>query len=541
MIKVTCQVVCGLALISLLSACAVSQGDVNKAYNSAQATVESNLNSMPESMPLVEDVTTAFLGDRFAPVAYEATLPPVFRQKLVTFPPNVGITTIAQLLSTTSGYPVHLSPDVFMSPDLFIPQQEQAATGKQVAPAAAAALGSTHQEPIYHQPCQGCEIGAYLHAVTEDLGLDYKFDGTAINISRFVTKTFIIAAVPGAVTLHSGVTKGTDTTTGQQSNSAGTGSNTGQFSAVTKTDRAGTYDFMASIKSELEDLKSPPGKVEIDPASRLVLVHDTKENVQRMSELLERENSIATRQVAIRIRTIQIQETGNTQAAVSTNLIFSQLKNGLAKYAVSFAAPTSLATAAGGSIGLSVLQPNAPLSGTNAALQALNTYGKTIEDDSSTKITLNGVPVPVTSYETKGYLAATTPSAGSITGTAGVPGLTPGSVTIGKFINFLPSVNDNNRIILSYWNDSSQLNGPFTTISTGTGATQQTIQLTDVIGSRDEQNLSIADGQTVVLYGEVDSHFDSSSNAGIGGGSGAWNKTKTFQIVMLTVTVVPDM
>lgn len=539
MIKFACQAICVAIFASSLASCAVSQGDVNKAYDAARTTAENDLDKAPESMPLVEDIPTAFLGDRFAPVAYEATLPPVFRQTLVTFPANISITTIAQLVSTTVGYPVHLSPDVFMSSDLFIPQRESAATtGRQPASMAA---GANREEPVYRQSCRACEIGAYLHAVTEDLGLDYKFDGTTVNISRFVTKTFIIAAIPGAVSLKSDVTKGTDTTTGQQSNSAGTGSNTGQFSALTKTSRAGTYDFMESIKAELNDLKSPPGKVEIDPASRLVMVRDTKENVQRMTELLERENSIATRQVAIRIRTIQIQETGNSQAGVSTDLIFNKLKNGLAQYAVSFVAPTSLATATGGSIGLSVLQPNAPLSGTTAALQALNAYGKTIEDDSSTKLTLNGVPVPVTSYETKGYLAATTPSTGSLTGTAGVPGLTPGSVTIGKFINFLPSVNDNNRIILSYWNDSSQLNGPFTTISTGTGATQQSIQLTDVTGTRDEQNLSIADGQTVVLYGEVDSHYDSSSNVGIAGGSGAWNKTKTFQIVMLTVTVVPDM
>jgi len=550
MIKATLRVCVVLALVGLLSACAVSQSEVNKAYKDDEATVNQNIDNGIESMALVEDVESAFLGDRMAQVAYEATLPPVFHQKLVTFPANITISTISQLVSSASGYAVHLSPDVFMSRDLLIPRDESnrgAAPQNSGTQASGVQRGlavtSNRDEPIYKQPCQSCQIGAYLHGVTEDLGLAYNFDGTTINISRFVTKTFIIAAVPGKVTIKSDVTKGTDTTTGSQSTAAGGAqANTGSFSALTKASRDGSYDFMASIKDELNDLKSPPGKVEIDAATRLVMVRDTKENVERMTELLERENAIATRQVAIRIRTIQLALTANTQAGISADVIFNKLQNGLAKYAVSFLAPTSLATATGGTVGLSVLQANAPLSGTNAALQALNAYGKTVSDDSQTKVTLNGVPVPVASYETKGYLASTTPSSGSITGTSGgVPGLTPGSVTVGTFINVLPSVNDNNRIILTYWNDSSQLNGPFTTISTGTGATLQTIQLPDVTGNRDEQNVSLADGQTIVLYGEIDNNYTSGSNVGIGGASAALTKSRTFQIVMLTATVVPSM
>jgi hypothetical protein len=227
---------------------------------------------------------------------------------------------------------------------------------------------------------------------------------------------------------------------------------------------------------------------------------------------------------------------------VSADIIYNRIQDGLAKWSVAAVAPTSLVTATGGTVGLSVLKPNAPLTGTNSVVQALDAYGKTIGDNSFTKVTLNGVPVPIASYETKGYLASTTPSFGSIAGsTSGVPGLTPGSVTVGKFINLLPAVNDNNRITLSYWSDSSQLNGPFTTISAGSGATEQTIQLPDVIGNKDEQHVSLGDGQTIVLYGEMDDQYDGSSNAGIAGASGTWNKQRTFQIVMLTVTVVPSM
>jgi hypothetical protein len=227
---------------------------------------------------------------------------------------------------------------------------------------------------------------------------------------------------------------------------------------------------------------------------------------------------------------------------VSADIVFNRISDGLKRYSISVASPASLATAIGGTVGLSVLKPGSPMEGTNAVISGLNAFGKTVQDNTQTKMTLNGLPVSIGSFETKGYLAATTPSLGSISGgTAGVPGLQPGSVTVGDFVNILPSVNDHNQIILSYWSDSSKLNGPFTTISTGSGDTLQQIQLPDIIGNKDDQTIALSDGQTVVLYGAVGNRYDGSSNNGIGGLSGAWNKGRTFQVIMLTATVVPSM
>jgi hypothetical protein len=259
-----------------------------------------------------------------------------------------------------------------------------------------------------------------------------------------------------------------------------------------------------------------------------------------MSMVLTRENAISTRQVSIRVRTLQIALNNGSQAGLSTDLIFNRISDGLSKYAISVVSPTSLATAAG-SVGLSILKPNAPLTGTNAVINALNTYGKTVADNTQTKLTLNGLPVSIGSFETKGYLAQTTPGTGSIAGTSSVPGLTPGSVTVGDFVNILPAVNDHNQIVLSYWSDNSKLNGPFTTIGTGSGTSSQQIQLPDIVGSKDDQTIALSDGQTVVLYGAVTNNYDGSSNNGIGSFSGAWNKAKTFQVIMLTANVVPSM
>ena len=460
----------------------------------------------------------------------------------MVFPGNLPLSKIATLVSSATGYPVHLSPDVFIPRDALIPRTNGGAAA-QPSPMQASSIAKSNVEPVYAQPCN-CKVGQYLRGVTENLGLDWTFDGTTISISRFVTKTFTIAAIPGKVSIKSTMSKGTDTSTGNQSGGAtgGTSGNTGSFSSVTSTGRDGTFDQVAIIQSELEKLKSPLGEVVVNPQSRLVMVRDTKEAVDRMGALLARENAISTRQVALRVRTLQIDMSKGSQAGVSADVVFNRISDGLKQYAITFASPTSLATAAGGTVGLSVLKPGSPFEGTNAIISGLNTFGKTVQDNTQTKLTLNGLPVSIGSFETKGYLAATTPSVGSISGgSAGVPGLQPGSVTVGDFVNILPSVNDHNQIILSYWSDSSKLNGPFTTISTGSGDTLQQIQLPDIIGSKDDQTIALSDGQTVVLYGAVTNHYDGSSNNGIAGLSGNWNKGRTFQVIMLTATVVPSM
>lgn len=88
----------------MAAGCAVTQQDVNASYDAAHRTISDALGKGPTPMALVEDVPTAFLGDRLVPLAYEATLPAVFRDKTVTLPANLGIRQIATLISTATGY-----------------------------------------------------------------------------------------------------------------------------------------------------------------------------------------------------------------------------------------------------------------------------------------------------------------------------------------------------------------------------------------------------------------------------------------------------
>ncbi|MFC0403135.1 type II secretory pathway protein [Paraburkholderia rhizosphaerae] len=527
------------AAVTIIAGCAVTQGDINTVYDASHQTATDAMNADPRPIPLVEDVDSAFLGDRQVPVAYDASLPAIFRERAVTMPANVGIKQIATLVSNATGYSVHLSPDVFVPRESLVPR-ESAGDGKTTS-FSGGATRNNYEEPVFTQAYTG-KVGSYLRDMTDSLGLDWSFDGATINISRFVTRMYQIAAIPGKVSVKSTMSKGMNTSTGNQANGGGsTSSDTGSFSAITSTGRDGAFDQIQSITDELNRLRSPMGRVVVNPQSRLVVVYDTKEAADRMGQLLTRENAISTRQVSIRVRTLQLQLNNGSQAGVNADVVFNAIQGGLAKYAVSFTSPTSLSSG-GGTVGLSVLKPNTPFSGTNAVINALNLYGKTITDTTQTKLTLNGLPVSVASFQSDDYLRSTTPSVGSISGTSGgVPGLTPGTVTTGDFVNILPSVNDHNQIVLAYWADSSKLNGPFTSATVGSGQTLQQIQLAHTIGSKNDQTIALSDGQTIVLYGTVTDQSDSTTNGGIAGITGTWNKSQMFQVIMLTASVVPSM
>jgi hypothetical protein len=328
-----------IAVALMGAGCAVTQQDVNDSYDAAHRTISEALGKGPAPMALVEDVPTAFLGDRLVPLAYEATLPAVFRDKTVTLPANLGIRQIATLISTATGYPVHLSPDVFVPRDSLVPGQTESKGQSNSA---------RTEEPVYRQAFSG-KTGMYMRNMTTDLGLDWSFDGSTINVNRFVTRMYQIAAIPGKVSIKSTMSKGMDTSTGNQSASGGGGSsggNTGSFSAQTSTGREGDFDQIASITAEIDKLKSPMGRVSVNPQSRLVMVYDTKEAADNIGKLLNHENAISTRQVAITVRTLQIALNKGSQAGMNADVVFNAMHAGLARYAISFMSPTSLATGA---------------------------------------------------------------------------------------------------------------------------------------------------------------------------------------------------
>jgi type IVB pilus formation R64 PilN family outer membrane protein len=549
-----------LAIAATLTGCAVSPREVSDAAKDREDTITSARKGLDTTspLPLIQHVHTAFLGSQSTPVAYEATLPPIFRSENahLRYPAlgSVPLGTIAQKIQEATKIPVRIDPDVLLPTKSLLAGLSQnsavATQGNQVAaagqlPSPLASSGDiiSDSDRTYTLDFVG-PLAKYLNLVTEKLNISWKYDNGTIVFYRFETKSWLIPAIPGQVDFKSGLTKGADASTGTQATggtASGAQNTTGSFSTSTSSTRTGQFNALTSVEALLNGLKSPQGFVHVDPYTRLAVVRDTKAAVDDMSKIMDRSLGVMTRRVAIRVHTITVQINDGSQAGLNTQLIFNRISQGLTKYTVGINSPQSLVTATGANIGLSVVKPNSPLNGTSIVATAINNYGTIVDDDDETKQTVNGNPITVGTFNSQSYLAETTPSSASFGGTTGgTPGLTPGTVTTGDFINILPTVLDNDQVLLSYWSDASSLLG-ITTQGTGSGATLQQIQLPNVNGFKDDQIIGAKNGQTIVMYGASQNHWDNTSNVGIGGGSGALDRTKYFQVIMITPIILSSM
>ena len=157
-----------------------------------------------------------------------------------------------------------------------------------------------------------------------------------------------------------------------------------------------------------------------------------------------------------------------------------------------------------------------------------------VSNTSSTLVTTHRVPVPLAQFATKGYLAATSPaSGGAVSVGAGVPGLTPGSVTTGLFLSALPTILDNSSMLLRLSIDSSTLQG-IDSQSTGTGVTFQQIQTPSVTGYKSDHNITLREGQTLVLVGLSNDSMTGQNQVGLLGGSVSNKKVQLMQVIMVT-------
>lgn len=160
--------------------------------------------------------------------------------------------------------------------------------------------------------------------------------------------------------------------------------------------------------------------------------------------------------------------------------------------------------------------------------------GKVLSKTATTLVTTHRVPVPLARFATKGYLASTTPgSGGAVASGTGVPGLAPGSVTTGLFLSALPTVLDNSALLLRLSIDSSTLEG-IDSQSTGSGATFQQIQLPNVTGYKSDHNITMREGQTLVLVGLSNDTTSGQSQAGLLGGSLLNKKAQQMQVILVT-------
>lgn len=499
----------------------------------------------------------AWLGSKAVPLAQEAQLPPAFSKDVVfVFPGRVNLRTIAERITKVTGIPVRLKPDVFMPTSMFVGGTTgipgMAVAGQPMVPApqpgyaglppipGMGLLGATAYQQIQNTSDEmelnytGTLTGL-LNMIGSRFGINWDYSNVdGILYSRMVTRTFVVKANPGDSSFTASLGKGS-------------GSATGSFSSDGQVKMNSTFSVWDGIQKAMESIKTQAGKVTVSQATGSVTITDTKEVVDQAEKIIRAENAMLTKQVAVTMEIFSVTNNEDVQAGVDWNLVFTKFSQLAPQFSLKLVSPTTLATSAAGTMGMSILAAaNSDssvmqrLNGSEAFFRALQGEGKVARLQSVSAMTLNRQPVPIGVTNQQTYLARTTPTSGGVSGVA-LPGLEPGQVTTGFLANLLPTVLDNNSVLLQFSIDMSELES-MGTVSSGSGATVQMINTPNVNGVQFVQRVALQPGNTLVLTGYErirDSYDKNGLTKSIGlGGSLVGKKTREAIVILLTPTIV---
>lgn len=530
----------------------------------AQAAAQAN----QPAKPLVERMSGLYLGSSTVPLAYAASLPSVFRDQDITlnFPARtrasgkVNLSTVAARITEVTNIPVRIQPDVFISAKSLVKNGSNAQVAETLPRAQPNNLAAPMPMPTPLPVPNGGNaavsmemsadydtnvpmeysgtLAGYLDFICARLGINWEYKNGGIVLFRLMTKSFEVKVNPGDIKYSSSLSKGGGATTGSAGGNGSATATSGSFTSDTASSVEAKASLWKSIASAVNGMKSPLGTPTVDEAAGLVTITDTKDVVREVENYINTINATMTRSVDLEVRVLQVTTQDSSSQGFDLNLLYSKINAaGVVESAVSIGAPASLTSVDAGKVGFSVISPSKRWSGSEIVAQVLNSLGTVVRDDTRTATTTNRVPVPLATFDTETYLATTTPAAGGGTGGGqGVPGLTPGQITTGNFLNALPTAYADGSVILRLAFDDTASRG-MGTFSTGSGQTFQQIQLPKYSGSKSDHNVPMRDGESLVLVGKSTLTSVGNQRLSITGYSMANSITRTTEIIVVTPRV----
>ncbi len=478
-----------------------------------------------------------FLGSSPRAIDTTTNLPAQYRNITLNFGPNsqgplsqavsnirastgLHIRVNAEVLTTgNTGSPAALAPSpvplpsgAMAAPGQILPSQVSA------TPGAAGMNSSGRFVPLTFEG----DLSEYLNKIASILDISWEYTNGEVYLFRTMTREFTLMISPG-----------TNTYKDDMSGAQGTGVQLGASNASLD---AKALNPWTSIDAGIRTMLSASGKHSINESSGSVTVSDTKSVVERISKYLKHENAILGAQVDIAVRQITVQLDDKTEVGLDLNLIYRKLNasTGGPDWSFQSFAPASLTSSASGSSTFNVLKPNAYWAGSNAAVQALNSIGQVVSDTTDNIVTTNRVPGRMQQVTNEVYLASTTPATGGGTaGGVGVPGITPGTVSYGSNITVVPTIGENNSVLMQIFDTRSDLLG-IGSIGTGAGQTSQQINTPKTKLRKNSQNFFVGQGETLVIVGSIHDSTNATTAYGVTGASAVGKRTKTISVTLLT-------
>lgn len=521
-----------------LAGCAVTTGKVTAEAEKRTTEIvaaKKQIDVLAKRPEPLKRIAGNYVGGQAMAVSHSLSLPPNAREVVLNFGAAYGsLSDIARNIRAATRIPVRINSDV--------------GTGKGAATEAPAAMPLPGGPLPPRAAASGGELplkftgdlSDYLNQITGILGVNWEYANGEIHIFRRVTRVFTLLISPGSLAVRDDVNSGS--TSG--GSASGVQVQAGSFNSSSNASTNSNYNPWDAVDQVLKAMISSEGRYTVNQASGSLVVTDSKEVVERVADWVRQENSSLTRQVAIEVREIAVQTNTNTQLGVDLNLVYQKLNagTGLRDWAFRFGAPSTMTDAGAGSIGFNIARADARLSGSNVAVQALNTLGNIVLDTTRTLITTNRVPVRMQDVTDRAYLAETTPSSGGLTGASGpgLPGLKPGVVTYGDNLIVVPTIGEAESVILQMFSTRSAL-VELNSVSAGEGATFQQINTPVISRKKNSQNFQVAQGETLVIVGNNADSWSSKDAHSITGGSTNATQTRTINVLLVTTRILAGL
>jgi type IVB pilus formation R64 PilN family outer membrane protein len=525
----------------------------------------------------VREFDGVWLGGKTVKVSRDAELPAVFSQPIrFSFPDKPALNVFADRISKITNLSVRVSPDALVPIQVFTAQRMGAAGGAsalqspapvamsvplsgtlgQSVPSLASMSGmggggyttvpqgdaGARSFFIDQASPAGATLSELLDQKTAEYGVGWDFKDGIIQISRLVTRTYQIATITDINDVSSTIAKTASTGANDSSGSSGSGgtSQAGQLSSSSDVSAKMTanVDVVKNLKIAIAGALTPNGigKLSISD-SGVVTVTDTREVQEQVEELMSAENKSVGRQVRMRMQIVDLTSTSDNDMGVNWSWL---INNAASKWNVNFFSPAGLPGASTGFGQFGVIR-NGDNSTTSTFLQALATVGKVNIRKDETYSMMNNRPLSVANTENFIYPARSTSAStnGNNNSTTVVPGVEPGQLTTGTFLNMRPSIQPNGSVIVQFSMDASMRGATNTFVSNGV-----TLQYPQSTANQYQFYASVVSGETTVLAGvqniqqqTTDKSFDGQLTPLLGGGI-ASSTSRRAVLILLTPQIV---
>lgn len=470
--------VVGIGVLLNVAGCAATMNarEIRKAGNDrAMDTYENMRNIQRESRSFMVDEQGFYAAKHpisVVPINPSLSLPSSFKESQKFNVQNrIALSEIVARIMKTSGYEVKVDSDVFEN-QKGSAKRSSAPRSVATAPIPASPLPGDTSAPPFALPPESAPISMELESapsdtvlsdlvytgslsglldeVTARLGLSWRWTGSRVEIFRYETKMFHLAALTGETTTSSKLSIQSTTSSGGSGSGGGSSGDSGnEGSSGTNMSVSNSMKVWSEIEDALKNMISDNGKMSVTPTAGTITVTDTPSKLRQIEAQVNEWSRIYSKQVTFHVEVYAIERQRGDDYALNWDAVWRT-----ASSSFNLDINSNSGAGAGPSFTVGIKDGSTPWGGSSVAGQALSKLTNATLVTSGTATTLNNQMVPMNISREIVYVQSSSTSTTSGSDVAS-SSLTPGVTTEGFSMTVLPKIMDNNRVMMRYGIDLS--------------------------------------------------------------------------------------